>query len=137
MTQLRKTRRIRLLVFFGLALACSTAMIGYAMRDGIQFFRTPSQVLAEEPGAAEVFRLGGMVETESLVRDGAAIQFRLTDGTKTIAVRYNGLLPDLFVEDSGAIATGRMVDGEFRATEILAKHDEEYMPRELMDMARN
>lgn len=135
MTGLKKRRRIRLLAFAVVALAGASAMIGYAMRDGIQFFRTPSQALAEPPATSEVFRLGGMVEAGSLIRDGTAVSFRLTDGAQSVAVSYSGLVPDLFAEGEGAIATGRMVAGRFEAAEILAKHDEEYMPRELAGMA--
>ncbi|RKF12858.1 cytochrome c maturation protein CcmE [Roseovarius spongiae] len=135
MASLRKARRVRLIAFASVALVLATTLIGYAMRDGIQFFRTPSQALATAPDAAEIFRLGGMVEPGSLVRDGASVRFRLTDGEQAIAVSYSGLLPDLFAENEGAIATGALRDGEFRATEILAKHDEDYMPRELADLS--
>lgn len=131
MSRLHKSRRIRLLAVAALALALSTAMIGHAMRDGIRFFRTPSQTLADAPGPGETFRLGGMVEAGSLLRDGTAVSFRLTDGESSMPVVYGGLLPDLFAEGEGAIATGRLVNGQFQASEILAKHDEDYMPREL------
>lgn len=134
---LRKSRRIRLLAGSAVALTLATAMIGYAMRDGIQFFRTPTQALTDTPEPGETFRLGGMVETGSLLRDGASVTFRLTDGARSVPVAYSGLVPDLFAEGEGAIATGRLVAGEFRASEILAKHDEDYMPRELMEMAVN
>jgi cytochrome c-type biogenesis protein CcmE len=136
MSGLRKSRRIRLVAFSALALAVATTLVGYGMRDGIQFFRTPSDVHAEGPAAAEVFRLGGMVEEGSLVRDGARVTFRLTDGVQVVPVSYSGLLPDLFAENEGAIATGQLIGGEFQASEILAKHDEDYMPRELADMPR-
>ncbi len=116
------------------SLVASTAVIGYAMRDGINFFRSPSQVAAEPPDSGEVFRLGGLVEEGSLVRGrGDAVTFNLTDGAGVVAVSYAGIVPDLFGEGQGAVATGRLIGGIFVATEILAKHDESYMPKEVVD----
>lgn len=132
MKSLKKKRRVQIVVIAVAALVLSTALIGYAMRDGINFFRSPSQVRAEPPGPAEVFRLGGMVEVGSLVRgQGEEISFRVTDFCKSVEVRYRGILPDLFGENEGTVATGRLVNGFFEASEILAKHDETYMPREV------
>ena len=134
MKSLKKTRRVQIIVVAAVALALSTGLIGYAMRDGINFFRSPSQVMAEPPSASEVFRLGGMVEAGSLNRgQGEAITFRVTDFCNAVPVSYTGILPDLFGENEGTVATGRLVDGVFVATEILAKHDETYMPREVAD----
>ncbi len=134
MKSLKKQRRVQIIVIAALALALSTGLIGYAMRDGINFFRSPSQVQADPPGAGEVFRLGGMVEAGSLVRgQGEEIAFRVTDFCSTVEVRYRGILPDLFGENEGTVATGRLENGVFQATEILAKHDETYMPREVAD----
>ncbi len=134
MKSLKKTRRVQIIAVAVLALALSTGLIGYAMRDGINFFRSPSQVLAEPPGPAEVFRLGGMVEAGTLVRgQGEGITFAVTDFCASVPVSYRGILPDLFGENEGTVATGRLVDGVFVATEILAKHDETYMPREVAD----
>ncbi|WP_323036613.1 cytochrome c maturation protein CcmE [Pararhodobacter sp.] len=129
---LKKKRRVQIIVVAAVALALSTGLIGYAMRDGINFFRSPSQVLAEPPTANEVFRLGGMVEVGSLQRgQGEEIAFRVTDFCHSVEVTYRGILPDLFGENEGTVATGRLVDGVFQASEILAKHDETYMPREV------
>ncbi len=120
-----------------MALALSTGLIGYAMRDGINYFRSPSQVAAAPPGPAEVFRIGGLVEDGSLVRDsGETIHFRVTDGGAAIPVAYTGILPDLFAEGQGMVGQGRYVDGTFQAIEILAKHDESYMPSEVIDALR-
>ncbi len=117
-----------------MALVLSTALIGYAMRDGINFFRSPSQVAETPPGPAEVFRIGGLVESGSLVRSkGETVTFRVTDGGASIPVAYIGVLPDLFDEGQGMVGTGRFIDGRFEATEILAKHDESYMPKEVID----
>ncbi|MEL6646298.1 MAG: cytochrome c maturation protein CcmE [Pseudomonadota bacterium] len=134
MKTLKKQRRIQILVITAVALAVSTALIGYAMRDGINFFRSPSQVIAEPPPATEVFRIGGLVEEGSLVRgEGEEISFRVTDGGASVAVTYVGILPDLFAENEGMVGLGRYQDGVFRAQEILARHDEDYMPREVVD----
>jgi len=112
----------------------STALIGYAMRDGINFFRAPSQVVAEPPSPTEVFRIGGLVEEGSLVRgDGETIRFSVTDGGAAVPVTFTGVLPDLFEENQGMVGTGRYINGVFEASEILAKHDETYMPTEVVD----
>jgi len=117
-----------------IALALSTMLIGYALQDGINFFRAPSQVIAEPPGPSEVFRIGGLVEEGSLVRgDGETIRFSVTDGGDSVPVIYTGVLPDLFEENQGMVGTGSYVNGVFKATEILAKHDETYMPKEVVD----
>lgn len=132
MKSLKKKRRIQIIAVAFVALALSTALIGYAMRDGINFFRSPSQVLAELPAPNEVFRLGGMVEAGSIRRgQSEEVSFRVTDFCQSVEVRYRGILPDLFGENEGTVATGRLVEGVFVAHEILAKHDETYMPREV------
>ena len=134
MKSLKKQRRIQviLITFFSLALA--TALIGYAMRDGINFFRSPSEVLQQPPSKNETFRIGGLVKDGSLVRgSGTVIYFIVTDGNKSVPVEYSGILPDLFAEGQGMIATGKYIGGKFLASEILAKHDENYMPKEVID----
>ena len=130
---LRKKRRIQIIVAAFVALTVATALIGYAMRDGINFFFSPTQVTENPPPETEVFRIGGLVEVGSLVREGESVSFNVTDGGAVVAVTYTGLLPDLFAENQGMIGTGRLVDGTFQATEILAKHDETYMPQEVVD----
>ncbi len=131
---LKKTRRIQVFAVAAVALAISTGMIGYAMRDGINLYRDPSKVVAEPPRPGEIFRLGGLVEDGSLVRgEGTHVTFSVTDGAETIPVTFEGVLPDLFGENQGMIGTGSMVGGIFVATEILAKHDETYMPKEVLD----
>ena len=134
MKSLKKQRRIQVIAVAVLALALSTALIGYAMRDGINFFRAPSQILAEPPAPTEVFRIGGLVEEGSLVRgEGETIRFSVTDGGATVPVTYTGVLPDLFEENQGMVGTGSYINGVFEASEILAKHDETYMPKEVVD----
>ena len=134
MKSLKKRRRIQIIVIAFVALAVATGLIGYAMRDGINFFRSPSQVMAEPPAPSEVFRIGGLVEEGSLKKEAdGTVAFRVTDGGASVPVRYSGILPDLFGENQGMVATGKYVNGVFQATEILAKHDEDYMPKEVID----
>ncbi len=131
---LKKRRRVQLILFAFVLLATSTLLIGYAMRDGINFFRSPSQVVSDPPRAGEVFRIGGLVEKGTLVRgQGKTITFSVTDTNKTVPVKFTGVLPDLFAEGAGMVGTGEMEDGTFVASEILAKHDENYMPKEVVD----
>lgn len=134
MKGLKKKRRVQIIVLTAVALIVSTGLIGYAMRDGINFFRSPSQVVAEPPRATEVFRIGGLVEDGSLVRgQGETVTFAVTDGGASVPVAFTGVLPDLFEEGQGMVGTGRYVGGVFEASEILAKHDETYMPKEVVD----
>ena len=131
---LKKRRRVQVILVAAVALALSTALVGYAMRDGINFFRSPSQVAEAPPSPSEVFRIGGLVAEGTLVRgQGETITFEVTDGGASIPVSYTGVLPDLFGEGEGMVGTGSYVDGVFRATEILARHDETYMPSEVID----
>ena len=134
MKSLKKQRRIQVIFITFISLALATALIGYAMRDGINFFRSPSEVLQQPPSKNETFRIGGLVKDGSLVRDsGTVIYFIVTDGNKSVPVEYSGILPDLFAEGQGMIATGNFIRGRFIASEILAKHDENYMPKEVLD----
>jgi cytochrome c-type biogenesis protein CcmE len=134
MKSLKKQRRIQVIAVMAVALTLSTVLIGYALQDGINFFRSPSQVAKEPPGPKEVFRIGGLVADGSLIiGQGESITFAVTDGGATIPVSYTGIRPDLFEEGQGTVATGRYIDGVFQATEILAKHDETYMPTEVID----
>ncbi|RWR29035.1 cytochrome c maturation protein CcmE [Sinirhodobacter populi] len=138
MRSLKKKRRIQIIAVAVAALAASTAMIGYAMRDGISFFRSPSQLVETPPAPGETFRLGGLVEDGSVVRDaGETVSFRVTDGGASVPVRFTGVLPDLFGEGQGVVGTGRMQGDTFIASEILAKHDENYMPREVIDALKD
>ena len=134
MKGLKKQRRIQVIALAFVALAASTALIGYAMRDGINFFRSPSQVVEAPPLPSEVFRIGGLVEEGSIIRgQGTEVSFVVTDGGASVPVTYRGVLPDLFEENQGMVGTGSLVNGTFQAVEILAKHDETYMPKEVVD----
>ena len=134
MKGLKKRRRIQVIAITAVALALATGLIGYAMRDGINYFRSPSQVVADPPSPSEIFRIGGLVEEGSLERgQGGSTRFVVTDGGASVPAVFGGVLPDLFAENQGMVGTGRYVNGVFEATEILAKHDETYMPREVVD----
>jgi cytochrome c-type biogenesis protein CcmE len=131
---LKKRRRIQVLALAAVSLALATGITAWALRDGVAFFRTPTQVTEVPPPPSETFRIGGLVEEGSLVRgDGATIRFRVTDTNAAVPVTYTGILPDLFGEGQGMVGTGRLVDGTFEATEILARHDETYMPAEVVE----
>ncbi|KIC34837.1 cytochrome c maturation protein CcmE [Leisingera sp. ANG-S5] len=134
MKNLKKQRRIQVIAIAAVALIVATVLIGYALQDGINYFRSPSQVAEEPPKPSEVFRIGGLVAEGSLQRgQGMTVRFDVTDGGATVPVAYTGVLPDLFEENQGMVGTGSYVNGVFEATEILAKHDETYMPKEVMD----
>ena len=116
-----------------IALGVATALVLSALRESLVFFFTPSEVVANKAPEGRTFRIGGMVEKGSVKReaDGVTVRFTVTDTAKTMPVSYRGPLPDLFREGKGVVAQGQLgVDGVFRASEVLAKHDENYMPPE-------
>ena len=134
MRGLKKRRRIQVIMLTFVALVLATIVIGYTLRDGINFFFSPTQVVESPPPPTEVFRIGGLVEEGSLIRgQGETVRFNVTDGASSIPVEYTGILPDLFKQGEGMVGQGSYVDGIFVATEILAKHDETYMPKEVID----
>ena len=106
------------------------ALVFNAFQSNLVFFYSPSQVASKEAPSNRTFRLGGLVEAGSVKRDGVAVNFVVTDTAKTVPVRYVGILPDLFKEGKGVVAQGQIQDGVFVAREVLAKHDENYMPPE-------
>ena len=113
------------------ALGAAAALVLTAFQENLVFFFTPSQVAAREAPTGRTFRIGGMVEKGSVKREGVEVRFVVTDTAKSIPVLYNGALPDLFREGKGVVAQGQLgADGVFRAREVLAKHDENYMPPE-------
>jgi cytochrome c-type biogenesis protein CcmE len=131
---LKKKRRMQLIALGAVMLAAATALIGWGMRDGIEFFRSPSDVAEAPPRPGERFRMGGLVEEGSLERGAAhQVRFTITDGGAEAIVVFDGILPDLFREGQGIIATGSLENGVFVASEVLAKHDESYMPKEVAD----
>ena len=130
----RKQRRLILLALAMAALGGATAMVLVAFNDNLVFFYSPSELQAKAVAADRPVRIGGLVELHSLARDGTTVTFRVTDGTADLAVTYTGVLPDLFREGQGVVAEGRLrPDGSFLASTVLAKHDENYMPREVVD----
>ena len=113
------------------AVSLAVGLVLTAFRENLVFFYTPTQLVANEAPHGVAFRIGGLVETGSLKRekDGLTVEFRVTDTLKTVPVIYTGILPDLFREGKGVVAQGRLgSDGMFHATQVLAKHDENYMP---------
>lgn len=133
---LKKRRRIQVLCAAGAALVLSVGLIGYGFRDGINLYRSPTQVSQEAPSSDEYFQIGGLVKDGTMVaRGGVAFDFVITDGVVDIPVSYTGNdpRPDLFKEGQGTIAKGYYRDGRFEAVNLLAKHDETYMPREVID----
>lgn len=134
MKSLKKKRRVQVLVLAAVALAAAFGAFYLAIGDGVQFFRSPIQVVNEPPRPGETFRIGGLVETGTLVRGtSTTVTFSVTDGAASIPVSFTGVLPDLFKEGGGMIGSGKMEGDTFVATEILAKHDESYMPKEVID----
>lgn len=134
MKGLKKQRRIQVIVLAFAAMIASFTAFYIAAPDALQFFRSPSEIAETPPTATEVFRIGGLVADGTLIRgQGETITFAVTDGGATIPVSYTGVLPDLFGEGEGMVGTGRYIDGVFEASEILARHDETYMPSEVID----
>jgi cytochrome c-type biogenesis protein CcmE len=131
----RKQRRLVLIGACGTVLALAVGLILFAMRDSIVFFHAPSAVAEKAVAPGVRFRLGGLVKEGSVVRGpGQRIAFEVTDTAKSVPVVYSGLIPDLFREGQGVVAEGRLQpDGLFVADTVLARHDENYMPREVAD----
>jgi cytochrome c-type biogenesis protein CcmE len=130
-----KTRHKRFALIGGLVVAVGAivALVLNAFQSNLVFFYSPSQIAANEAPAGRTFRVGGLVQTGSVKMDGTKIQFIITDSARTIPVRFEGILPDLFKEGKGVVAQGQLKDGVFVAREVLAKHDENYMPPEAAD----
>jgi cytochrome c-type biogenesis protein CcmE len=135
----RKKRRMWMLLLGGLGLGSATALALTAFQDNLVFFMAPSEIAAKQPGPERAFRLGGLVEAGSVVREitpagRPEARFRVTDGPAAVPVVYVGVLPDLFREGQGVVTLGKLgADGTFRASEVLARHDETYMPPEVAD----
>lgn len=129
----RKQRRIIGLIIGGVILAAATALTIVGLRDSLVFFMTPTEVVAQVPD--RVIRIGGMVEADSVAYgDDAVVTFRVTDYETSVPIYYQGVLPDLFREGQGVVAQGIFQNNIFVAHEILAKHDEDYMPAEVKEM---
>ena len=131
-----KPRHKRAAIVVGVlaAVGVAVALVLNAFNSNLVFFYTPSQIVAKEAPQGRTFRVGGMVEKGSVQREGVTVRFVVTDTAKEVNVRYDGVLPDLFKEGKGVVAQGQLgADGVFVAREVLAKHDENYMPPEAAD----
>ncbi|MBC7951278.1 MAG: cytochrome c maturation protein CcmE [Rhodospirillaceae bacterium] len=131
----RKQRRLYFVILGVLAVGAAAALVLTALRQDIVFFFSPSEIVeAKIPTEGRRIRLGGLVEEGSVAKDGATVKFRITDGAHMVPVIFSGLLPDLFREGQGVVTEGKMgKDGTFMAAEVLAKHDENYMPKEVAE----
>jgi len=136
----RKRARLYGVLLLLLGVGAATALVLTALKDNVSYFRTPTEIVTgnyAERASGRGLRLGGMVEKDSVQHTGTMVTFRVTDFSNTLAIRYEGLLPDLFREGQGVIAEGKMgPDGTFQADRILAKHDEKYMPPELAGLKK-
>jgi cytochrome c-type biogenesis protein CcmE len=133
--RLRKKQRLMVLALALLLVGGATGLVLAALQDKVAFFVTPTQVAERQVGPGKRFRIGGLVAQGSIEREpGGEVRFALTDTAHTVQVVYKGLLPDLFREQQGIVAQGILrSDGTFEAAEVLAKHDENYMPKEVAD----
>ncbi len=128
----RKQKRLSIIFALALVLALAVALILGALREQIVFFYSPSELLSRPELSGKAVRVGGLVEEGSWVKNGLISTFAITDGETPITVSFDNLLPDLFREGQGVIAEGKLAeDGRFMATSVLAKHDENYIPREI------
>ena len=131
----RKHQRMTLLGAGGLAVAAAAALVLTAFEDNIVFFHSPTELSERNFAPTQRLRIGGLVEAGSVAKaaDGVSVSFTVTDTAKSVPVTFKGILPDLFREGQGIVAEGHLREGVFVATEILAKHDETYMPPEVAE----
>ena len=130
----RKQKRLAVIGGLGAVLVVATTLILLALRDQIVFFYSPTEIQTKAVAAGAPIRLGGLVKAGSWVKSGESNDFVVTDGKTELAAHYNGILPDLFKEGQGVVAEGAMTTtGTFAATNVLAKHDENYMPKEVVE----
>jgi cytochrome c-type biogenesis protein CcmE len=132
-------RRKRMTIALGVVavVGAATALVLNAFQSNLVFFYTPTQIDAKEVPSGRTFRLGGLVVAGSVKRDGVKVAFEVTDTAKTVPVQFSGILPDLFKEGKGVVAQGQLENGVFQAKEVLAKHDENYMPPEAAEALKN
>lgn len=134
----RKQKRLAVIAGLAVVLALATTLVLVALRDQIVFFYSPSEVRERAVAAGEPIRLGGLVKEGSWIRSGEVNDFVVTDGETEMAVRFVGIVPDLFKDGQGVVAEGSVsTDGTFAATNVLAKHDENYMPKEVVQSLRD
>jgi cytochrome c-type biogenesis protein CcmE len=134
----RKQKRLALIAGLGVVLALATTLVLVALRDQIVFFYSPSEVKEKAVAAGTPIRLGGLVKVGSWTRSGETNDFVVTDGETELAVQFVGILPDLFKDGQGVVAEGSLTpSGSFAATNVLAKHDENYLPKEVVQSLRD
>ena len=135
-----KSQRLIILFFFLTLLGLSTFLVLKSLEDNIVYFYSPTdineKILSNEIDLSKRIRIGGLVKENSILKEGKKISFKIHDGIDEILVIYNGILPDLFREEQGIVALGKIENENFSAIEILAKHDENYMPKEVSDMLK-
>ena len=135
-----KSQRLIILFFFLTLLGLSTFLVLKSLEDNIVYFYSPTdineKILSNEIDLSKRIRIGGLVKENSVLKEGKKISFKIYDGIGEILVNYNGILPDLFREEQGIVALGKIENKNFSAIEILAKHDENYMPKEVSDMLK-
>ena len=135
-----KSQRLIILFFFLSLLSLSTFLVLKSLEDNIVYFYSPTdinkKILSNEIDLSKRIRIGGLVKENSILKEGKKISFKIHDGIDEILVTYNGILPDLFREEQGIVALGKIENKNFSAIEILAKHDENYMPKEVSDMLK-
>ena len=135
-----KSQRLIILFFFLTLLGLSTFLVLKSLEDNIVYFYSPTdinkKILSNEIDLSKRIRIGGLVKENSILKEGKKISFKIHDGIDEILVIYNGILPDLFREEQGIVALGKIENKNFSAIEILAKHDENYMPKEVSDMLK-
>ncbi|MEM0990210.1 MAG: cytochrome c maturation protein CcmE [Pseudomonadota bacterium] len=132
----KKAKRIQMLVFGGVLLTAAAVLFGVLARDAIAFYKSPTELASGEYGAGQFLRVGGLVVEGSSRQNGALRVFEITDTGATVTVEFAGLLPDLFREGQGIVAEGYWQQDRFVAIEVLARHDENYMPKEVADALR-
>jgi cytochrome c-type biogenesis protein CcmE len=133
----KRHKRIAIIAAGVAVVAIAATLVLRAFQSNLVFFYSPSQIVSQEAPVARTFRLGGLVVKGSVKRDGVRVNFEVTDTARTVPVRFEGILPDLFKEGKGVVAQGQLVDGVFVAKEVLAKHDENYMPPEAAQALKN
>ena len=135
-----KSQRLIILFFFLTLLGLSTFLVLKSLEDNIVYFYSPTdinkKILSNEIDLSKRIRIGGLVKENSILKEGKKISFKIHDGIDEILVIYNGILPDLFREEQGIVALGKIENKNFSSIEILAKHDENYMPKEVSDMLK-
>ena len=127
----KKAKRIQMLVFGGVLMAGAAGLVGFLAQDAIAFFKSPTELSEGSYGPQQLLRVGGLVVEGSPRNEGATNIFEITDTNQTVTVAFEGVLPDLFRENQGIVAEGYWREGQFVASEVLAKHDENYLPKEV------